>query len=204
VLAGVNAVFLPGRVSLISGRTGTGKSTLLHTLGGLMRPSAGEVLAGDRPVSRWIGAHRDVWRRSVGMVLQHPCLMADLTVLENVLLPLVPQGLSLSQARYRGAAALESVGLSHLAGSAAGVLSGGERQRVTVARALVVRPAILLADEPTAHQDDDAAALVWDRLRACAAGGAVVIAAGHDPRFSQASADADRYHLADGRLRKIA
>jgi putative ABC transport system ATP-binding protein len=204
VLAGINAAFLPGRISLVTGRTGAGKSTLLHTLGGLMRPDAGEVLDGDRPISRWIAAHRDLWRRKVGMVLQHPCLVADLSVLENVLLPLIPQDLSFSGARRRAASALEALQLSHHAGSTPDRLSGGERQRVAIARALVVEPAILLADEPTAHQDDDALSLIWNRLTASAGKGAVVVVAGHDPRVAGVSADVDRYHLANGSLRSDA
>jgi ABC-type glutathione transport system ATPase component len=91
VLESVEAGFSPGTVSLVTGATGSGKSTLLHLLAGLLRPSAGEVWADGQPVSRWPSRHRDPWRQQTGIVFQHLALVPDLTVAENLLLPLIPR-----------------------------------------------------------------------------------------------------------------
>jgi ABC-type ATPase involved in cell division len=202
VLDAIRVRFPPARIALITGPTGAGKSTLLHTLAGLIRPTAGEVIVGDAPVSRWRSAHRDLWRRKVGVVFQQPSDIADLTVLENVLLPMVPAGGRLADIRQRAMAALESVAISHLAGSAMERLSGGERQRVSIARALINRPVVLLADEPTAHQDDDSAQRVLNLLARLQPAGVTVVIAAHDPRVAAASIADDRYRLAGGVLER--
>ena len=176
VLKDVNVRFSAGRIALISGATGSGKSTLLHTIAGLTRPTAGQVNDGRHAVSRWIGPHRDLWRRRIGMIFQHPCLLADLTVLENVLLPLIPSGSRLSVIRRQAMTALESVHMARLAGESIHSLSGGERQRVSIARALAVKPAVLLADEPTSHQDDDFVPVVMEILASLKIRKAVVVA----------------------------
>ena len=106
VLKSVSAVFKAGQVAIISGSTGAGKSTLLHILAGLMRPSQGQILADNRPVSRWNTAHRDRWRRKVGIVFQHPRLLNELTVLENVILPIIPRVGSIARLRQRGETSL--------------------------------------------------------------------------------------------------
>jgi ABC-type lipoprotein export system ATPase subunit len=97
VLESVAADFSPGTVSLVTGNTGSGKSTLLHLLAGLLRPTAGEVWADGLPVSRWPSRHRDPWRQQVGIVFQHLALIPDLTVAENLLLPMIPRKITWSR-----------------------------------------------------------------------------------------------------------
>jgi putative ABC transport system ATP-binding protein len=200
VLRDVSAEFPRGGLSLVTGATGAGKSSLLHLLAGLLRPTAGEVLADGAPVSRWAVGYRDRWRRRVGIVFQSANLFSGLSVLENVILPLIPRGRSLAALRAAGHEVLAELGLADLAGASADRLSGGERQRVALARALVGRPDFLMADEPTAHQDPGNAARVLQVLAACRTRGAAVVVAAHDPRVVGAGVADRRWHLAAGRL----
>jgi ABC-type lipoprotein export system ATPase subunit len=203
VLDGLDATFGPGTVTVIEGATGAGKSTLLHVLGGLLRPHQGEVLAEGRAVSRFTAAHRDRWRQGVGLVFQNPHLLSGLTVLENVMLPLLPRGLAVGPLRQQALAALERAAIGHLAGRDPNDLSGGERQRVSLARALVHGPRFLLADEPAAHQDRAGLEHVADQLAATAAAGAVVVVASHDPRLASRHPGWLRLRLESGRLHPI-
>lgn len=183
ILEQVNCTFPAGRVSLITGGTGAGKSTLVHILAGLIRPTSGEVLADGSPVSRWVTAHKDLWRRKAGIVFQRPHLLSGMTGLENVLLPLIPRGLNLTEIRDAGMASLERVKGAHLAGEGVSGLSGGERQKIAIARALAAGPEVLFADEPTAHQDDQSAGVVLEVMRKEALGGRIVVIVAHDRRI---------------------
>jgi putative ABC transport system ATP-binding protein len=203
VLKGVDAAFAPGTLTLISGPTGTGKTTLLHLLAGLLRPTAGEVCWGEERVSRWHSSHRDRWRRRVGIVFQHQHLLGDLTAGENVLLPLIPRKMAFQAQAAAVEAALERVNLSHKAGSRAAQLSGGERQRLSLARAVAPRPALLLADEPSAFQDDVQTNGLVDLLLAEKKRGAVVVVCSHDPRLRGAGGIDHHYRLDRGRLETL-
>jgi cell division transport system ATP-binding protein len=204
VLNGVNAVFRSGEVIVISGSTGAGKSTLLHILAGLLRPTRGQVLADDLPVSRWDTAHRDRWRRKVGIVFQQPRLFNELTAIENVMLPLIPCSRSMARLRQRSHEALEKLGIAHLAGQAGYTLSGGEQQRVAIARAMVSRPEILIADEPTAHQDETGAETIIRRFIKWKRPETITIVAAHDARLLGYSRFADRhFELAGGCLKEL-
>ena len=204
VLSSVNAVFDVGRISIISGVTGAGKSTLLHILAGLLRPSQGQVLADDQPISRWNTAHRDRWRKKLGIVFQQPRLLNELTVLENVMLPIIPRFSSIAGLRRRAHEALESLGISHLAVKNVYALSGGEQQRVAIARAIVSQPELLIADEPTAHQDEEGVAAIVRRLSAWKRPNTIVIIAAHDLRLMRRGDFADRrFELAGGCLKEV-
>lgn len=203
VLDHVNARFPAGRISIISGAVGAGKSTLLNVLAGLCRPTSGEVIANGQAVSRWAGAHRDRWRRQVGIVFQHYHLLYGFTLLENVMLPLMPLGYKLSECRRRATEALQKTDILHLAGRPVNGLSGGERQKAAVARALVTGPAYLLADEPTAHQDSANAERVMHLLGECAGKNAVVIVATHESQLADLTGDPVQYRLDGGRLEAI-
>lgn len=200
VLRSVEATFSPGTVSLVTGKTGAGKSTLLHLLAGLLRPTAGEVRADSQPVSRWPAHHRDSWRRQVGIVFQHLALMPELTVAENILLPMIPRNTAWNSKQNELRRQLVDAGLSSLAGTPAKALSGGQRQRLAIARALAGRPRFLLADEPTAFQDDNHALRIRAQLRTVAREGAVVVICSHDPRMRKSDKVDRRFHLASAIL----
>ncbi len=197
-LDGLSAAFPPGAICAIQGPTGVGKSTLLHVLASLLRPDEGRVLAEGQPVSSWIAAHRDRWRRQVGLGLQVPVFLEGLTVLENVMAPRIPLERDIRAAVEQAHAALEAAGAAHVADRHPSSISGGERQRVGLARALVGAPRYLLLDEPTAHQDDAGVMRVVDAVQAAARRGAVVVVATHDARLSGAT-DLG-WRLDDGRL----
>lgn len=201
ILSDLNATFPAGQLAIIAGETGAGKSTLLHVMAGLLRPTQGIVLADGDPVSRWVSAHRDRWRRRVGIVFQSDRLISDLSAMENVFLPLVPRGYSLTKCRQLAVEALSRLEADRLAPDTAGKLSGGERQLVAIARALVSQPSFLLVDEPTAHQDQDRAVAIMDTLLAAAAAGAAVIVTAHDARILTSGITRHLYRLQGGRLR---
>ena len=204
ILKHVDATLNAGEGAVISGKTGAGKSTLLHLLTGLLRPSQGQITANGQPVSRWNTVHRDLWRRQVGIVFQHTHLIDEFTALENIILPMIPRGTSLTQLRKLAWDALDTFGISHLAKQNVRSLSGGEQQRVSIARAIVSKPAILVADEPTAHQDDEGAALIIEKFAEWKLPHAIVIVAAHDPRWAQHEKFADKHFLLeDGRLRQL-
>ncbi len=200
ILDAVSCTFEAGAVGLLTGATGSGKSSLIHLLAGLLRPTSGEVYAGKDAVSRWVAGHRDRWRRDVGVALQAANLVSELSVLENVMLPLIPKLSRLQDARSQAEAALAAFDVDSLSGAAVGALSGGQRQRVGLARAIGGTPKYLLVDEPTAHQDAAGAEVVITQLKAARARGAVVVVSAHDPRLIEAALADTHHHLQDAHL----
>lgn len=204
VLNELNATFPAGKISIVSGAIGAGKSTLLNVLAGLLRPTSGEVRANDQAVSRWMGVHRDRWRQRVGIIFQHHHLLYGYTVLENIMLPLIPWGRTLSACRRKSIAVLQQVDLLRCAGDLVNTLSGGEKQKTAIARALVTQPLFVLADEPTAHQDDESAEIVLNLLDQCAARKAVVIVATHETQAQAFPGKPLRFRLESGILNPLA
>jgi len=200
VLASVEARFDPGTLTLVTGETGAGKSTLLHLLAGLLRPTGGEIRADGQPVSRWPASHRDRWRRSVGIVFQHLALVPDLSAAENLLLPMVPRKIAWSHMQQQIHESLVDADLADSGRFPARELSGGQRQRLAMARALVGEPSFILADEPTAFQDDDHARQMIAQLQDAADAGAVIVVCSQDPRLKGSAAFHRRCHLASGSL----
>jgi ABC-type lipoprotein export system ATPase subunit len=188
-----------GETLAVMGPSGCGKSTLLHLLGGLERPSAGEVwLAGGRIDELSEKALARMRRRAIGFVFQAFHLMDELTAAENVELPALLAGSSPRQARRRAAELLEQVGLADRAEHLPSALSGGQRQRVAIARALSNQPLIVLADEPTGNLDSAATLDVLRLLDSLRAAGQTLVIVTHDERIA---ATADRLiSMRDGAL----
>lgn len=190
-----------GEMVAIMGASGVGKSTLLHVLGGLDRPDDGEVRVGEIEVARVSDQELVAFRnKHVGFVFQFHHLLPEFSAIENAEMPLRIARLPLADARPRARALLERVGLGERLDHRPGMLSGGEQQRVAVARALVMQPALLLADEPTGDLDEATADALHHLLRDMHAEfGLTAIIATHNPRLAQ---QCDRVlRLEGGRLK---
>ncbi len=162
----LNFALQPGELVSIVGESGAGKSSLLHLLAALDRPSGGEVWYGDRRLSRMSVNEAARFRnRTIGYVWQFHYLLPEFTALENIALPLMAGGLGRRSAMEKADRWLGEVGLSHRSGHRSGELSGGEQQRISLARALVTEPRILLADEPTGDLDESTAESVFALLQ---------------------------------------
>src|SRR2546428_2588067 len=196
-LADVHLEIRQGEYVCIAGPSGCGKTTLLSILGLLDTPSEGSYLLEERPVANLTPADRARIRNPrIGFIFQAFNLIGDLTVYENVELPLTYRGMSGAERKQRVQAALERVGMSHRAKHYPAQLSGGQQQRVAVARAVVGDPAILLADEPTGNLDSTNGEAGVGTLRGMHRGGAAGCIGTHEPRYAQ---HADRIvHLFDG------
>jgi putative ABC transport system ATP-binding protein len=175
-----------GEYVAIEGPSGCGKSTLLSILGLLDTPTTGSYVLGDREVARLDTAERSrIRNREIGFIFQNFNLIGDLTVAENVELPLTYRGLSAAERRRRTAEALERVAMSHRARHFPAQLSGGQQQRVAVARAIAGEPAVLLADEPTGNLDSTNGELVMELLADLHRGGSTIVMVTHDRRFNR-------------------
>ncbi|OGP13725.1 MAG: hypothetical protein A3I75_01865 [Deltaproteobacteria bacterium RIFCSPLOWO2_02_FULL_50_16] len=168
VLKGVDFTLGYGESVAILGASGVGKSTLLHIMGGLDRPSQGSVLYKDKDLQKMNANEVSYWRNhTLGFVFQFHHLLPELTVLENVALPLMIRGVSKKKAIEQSIPLLESLGLGHHFEAQPATLSGGEQQRTAVARALVTQPEILLADEPTGNLDRKTGDQLMDLIYQC-------------------------------------
>src|SRR5205814_5561503 len=188
-----------GQYISIAGPSGCGKSTLLSILGLLDSPTGGEYTLNGQPVANLSISERSrIRNREIGFIFQNFNLIGDLTVYENVELPLTYRGMSGSERKKRVLEALERVGMSHRLKHYPSQLSGGQQQRVAVARALGGSPSILLADEPTGNLDSRNAENIMELLRELHREGATICMVTHDPRFAR---HAERtIHLFDGRV----
>jgi len=200
VLSGLNLRLAPGESVAVLGVSGAGKSTLLHVLGGLDRPTSGQVLFGGKDLTALppdeVAAFRN---RSLGFVFQSHHLLPEFDAEENVMMPCLLSGMSRKEARARAQAMLASVGLSHRLRHGPGKLSGGERQRVAIARALVLGPSVVLADEPTGNLDPHTADEVVDLfLRLNAEAGTALVLVTHNEKL--ANRLAKKCYLVEGRL----
>jgi putative ABC transport system ATP-binding protein len=183
ILSDIHLVLEPGATAAITGPSGAGKTTLMHAVAGLVRPDRGGVRWGGSDIAAWPEQRRDRWRRdAVGLVFQDFQLFSELGVLDNILLPARFDRWRASAAmRERARSLAERVGVAAVT-ARAGALSRGEQQRVAVARALIRRPALLLADEPTASLDPENGARVADILFGMASEArTTVLIVSHDP-----------------------
>ncbi len=156
-----------GELLAIVGSSGCGKSTFLHLAGALDLPSSGEVFINDTNILTLSDKQRAAFRNQhIGFIYQFHHLMMEFTALENVAMPLMIRGDSPKQAMKAASEVLAQVGLAHRSGHRPSELSGGERQRTAIARALVTKPALILADEPTGNLDSDTAEQIYQLIRA--------------------------------------
>jgi putative ABC transport system ATP-binding protein len=198
-LSGIHLEIRKGEYVSIAGPSGCGKSTLLSILGLLDAPSDGSYLLNGRPVQGLSLPERArIRNREIGFIFQSFNLIGDLTVYENVELPLTYRGMAPAERKDRVTEALEKVGMGHRGRHLPSQLSGGQQQRVAVARALAGHPAVLLADEPTGNLDSKNGDAVMELLADLHKGGATIVMVTHDTRFAR---HADRtIHIFDGRV----
>jgi len=188
-----------GEYVSIAGPSGCGKSTLLSLLGLLDTPTEGSYLLNGKPVERLKHhARARIRNREIGFIFQSFNLIGDLTVYENVELPLTYRGMKAAERKARVHESLEKVGMAHRARHLPSQLSGGQQQRVAVARAVAGKPLVLLADEPTGNLDSRNSEAVMELLRDLHRQGATICMVTHDPRYAE---HADRtIHLFDGQV----
>ena len=170
----------PGEMAFLTGHSGAGKSTLLKLVGLLERPNRGQIRVNGHNLGRIGRRQLPLFRRQVGMIFQDHRLLADRTVFDNVALPLVVAGQSRAEIRRRVQAALDKVGLLKKAKALPVTLSGGEQQRVGIARAVVSRPPVVLADEPTGNLDPELSLEIMELFRQFNQVGVTLLIATHD------------------------
>jgi putative ABC transport system ATP-binding protein len=198
-LSNIRLEIQTGEFVSIAGPSGCGKTTLLSILGLLDSPSAGRYVLDSEPVENLSASQRaKIRNQAIGFIFQAFNLIGDLTVYENVELPLTYRGMPGSERKERVQAALERVGMAHRMKHYPSQLSGGQQQRVAVARAIVGKPLILLADEPTGNLDSKNGNAVMELLKELHGDGATICMVTHDPRYAHM---ADRsVHLFDGQI----
>ena len=198
-LRGITLDIEDGELVFVTGRSGAGKSTLLRLMAGMERPTAGTLTINRQDINRLGPAALARLRRNIGLVFQDHKLLFDRSVAENAALPLQIAGLYGHELRRRVTAALEKVGLADQAKASPVTLSGGELQRLCIARAIVNRPSLVIADEPTGHLDQGYASAILDIFKSFHRAGITVVMATHDD--TTISTLAGRIlHLEDGQL----
>ena len=191
----------PGEVVAFTGPSGSGKTTLLCLLGCMSRPTRGRVVVDGKEVSRLPERFLTRFRRQTfGFIFQHFHLLRDLSVLENVLLPLYPEPCGFSEAHRRGLEVLERMELADKARFRVRQLSGGEQQRVAIARALINDPRVIIADEPTAHLDSRLALEFLATMQELNRQGRTILLASHDPAVYRHPFVQRSYTLDNGRI----
>ncbi len=181
ILKGVDLHVQPGEFALIMGRSGAGKSTLMYQLGLLDHPTSGQVMVNGVDVGKLSSQERTEFRlNELGFVFQDYAVLPELTALENVMVPLMMQGVDRTESRKLSLQALERVELGHRLNNLPAQLSGGEQQRVSIARAIAHKPKILFADEPTANLDSETAKKILDTFSQLHREGQTIVMVTHE------------------------
>ncbi len=203
VLKGIDLTVNKGDTVVLKGISGSGKTTLLSIIAGLERPSEGKVTVEGEAIAKLPDRHLSHFRgRHIGMIFQHYNLIEHFTVEDNVIVPLVPMGLSSDRVRQMAKVAMESANILHKADMPAGKLSGGEKQRCAIARAIVANPEIVICDEPTANLDRANAMKFLDILEKLHNMGKTIIIATHDPIFESLSFAHTIAQMSDGEIKE--
>ncbi len=198
-LSGIHLSVSKGEYVAMSGPSGCGKSTLLSIIGLLDTPSSGRYTLNGKTVENLDFAERSrIRNQEIGFIFQSFNLIGDLSVFENVELPLTYRGMTPSERKQRVARALDDVGMSHRAKHLPSQLSGGQQQRVAVARAMAGEPSLLLADEPTGNLDSKSGESVMDLMHRIHDNGATICIVTHDPRYARHAQRS--INLFDGRI----
>lgn len=199
VLRGLNLEIKSGEFVAIMGKSGAGKSTLLYQISLLDRPTSGEIIVNGVDILALNEEDRTDFRlKYLGYIFQDYALVPELTALENVIIPLLMEGLSEEEAKQRGLVSLETLGLVGKSGNRPNQLSGGEQQRVSIARAIVQNPQILFADEPTANLDSASSLAVIESLKELHAKGQTIVMVTHEEEYTR---DCDKViYLLDGQI----
>jgi len=196
----IDGTFIRPGISLVTGESGSGKTTFLYLVSGMLRPDSGDILLDGQSIVRGDPAYREHWRSGLGFVFQTPRFLTDYTVLENTMVPAVPGRMRMKEIYRAAGVALERVGVVHLANAPIETLSGGELQLVALARAIAGNPRWLVADEPTAHQDRRGVDIVAETLESLAADGCGVIVSSHDDRLVSRLHPIGGFEMQGGRL----
>ncbi len=192
-----------GELAFLTGHSGAGKSTLLKLICAIERPSAGQISFNDHDITRISNQDIPFLRRNIGMVFQDHRLLMDRTVFENVALPMRIEGTNEKEIKRRVSAALDKTGLLDKAKCLPSQLSGGEQQRVGIARAVVNRPILLLADEPTGNLDSDLSKRVFKLFEEFNNAGVSILLASHDTALIQSRPDYRQFELNQGFLSEV-
>lgn len=185
-LSGIHLKIERGEMVFLTGHSGAGKSTLLKLIAAIERPTSGHVIVNGQNLGRMKRGALPYFRRNIGLIFQDHKLLYDRSVFDNVILPLHIQGVTGQEAAKRVRAALDKVGLLGKERARPITLSGGEQQRLCIARAVVSRPPLLLADEPTANLDEDYAREIMDMFKAFNEVGVTLIISTHDQELIRA------------------
>lgn len=189
----------PGECVILSGISGSGKSTLLSLIAALDRPSSGKIEVDGELVSKLPDLHASSYRtKKIGMVFQHFNLLEQLSVEENVIVPLIHSGLKLGKIKELAYAAMQQASIDHKASQNVASLSGGEKQRCAIARALVNNPELILCDEPTANLDKENSLKFIHMIQHLHTMGKTIIIATHDPLFETLPFESRIIHMENG------
>jgi len=201
VLNGINLKVNSGELVILKGVSGSGKSTLLSIIAGLDKPSSGKVLVDSEPISKLSDLHLSHFRaKKIGVVFQNFNLIENLSLLDNILAPLVANKVALKEAKELALKALKQANIEHKKNKTPSELSGGEKQRGAIARALVANANLILCDEPTANLDRANSLQFLETLKQMHANKKTVIVATHDPIFEELNIDYRVIQITDGKI----